>query len=232
VLIRFWMGIRIIVLDVQERPIRPQHDPRTIAASSVSQCKHMTISPRLFLASKSPRRRDLLDQIGVAYQTLDIDVVEQVAAGEVALDYVRRVARDKARAGLLKVADVAGALVLGADTEVVLDGRIFGKPVGVEDASEMLRALSGRSHDVISAVTLLSESDEQSVVSFSTVRFAPMTVQEVESYVLTGECMGKAGAYAIQGHAARFIERIEGSYWGIMGLPLFETAGLLRRCGL
>lgn len=192
----------------------------------------MMISPRLFLASKSPRRRDLLDQIGVAYQTLDIDVVEQVAAGEAALDYVRRVAREKAHAGFVQVSGVAGAVVLGADTEVVLDGRIFGKPVEPADAREMLRALSGRSHQVISAVALVTEGDEQSVVSFSTVRFAPMTAQDVDAYIAAGEYIGKAGAYAIQGYAARFIEHIEGSYWGIMGLPLFEAAGLLRRFGL
>jgi septum formation protein len=191
-----------------------------------------TTTPHLFLASRSPRRRDLLDQIGVAYEVLDLDVVEQVAPGEAAIDYVRRVARDKAGAGLLQVAGVPGAVVLGADTEVVLDGRIFGKPDDADDARAMLLALSGRCHDVHSAVALVGQASEFEIVATSRVRFAPLSAKEIDDYIASGECMGKAGAYAIQGRAARFIEHIEGSYTGIMGLPLFETGMLLRRFGL
>ncbi len=191
-----------------------------------------SITPHLFLASRSPRRRELLDQIGVAYEVLDVDVIEQAAPGEAALDYVRRVAREKAGAGLVQVAAVAGAVVLSADTEVILDGRIFGKPVDAEDARAMLRALSGRAHDVHSAVALVGQSQEFEVVATSRVRFSQLTAQEIDVYIASVECMGKAGAYAIQGRAARFVEHIEGSYTGIMGLPLFETGVLLRRFGL
>ncbi len=191
-----------------------------------------SITPHLFLASRSPRRRDLLDQIGVAYEVLDVDVIEQAAPGEAALDYVRRVAREKAGAGLIQVAAVAGAVVLSADTEVVLDGRIFGKPVDEDDARAMLGVLSGRVHDVHSAVALVGPGQEFEVVATSRVRFSQLTAQEIDAYIASAECMGKAGAYAIQGRAARFIEHIEGSYTGIMGLPLFETGVLLRRFGL
>lgn len=155
-----------------------------------------------------------------------------MAPGEAAINYVKRVARDKAGAGWHKVAALDGAVVLGADTEVVLDGRIFGKPADLDDARVMLRSLSGRSHEVHSAVALVGRAGEFEVVVTSCVRFAPMSAKEVDEYVAAGECMGKAGAYAIQGRAARFIEHIEGSYTGIMGLPLFETGALLRRLGL
>jgi septum formation protein len=189
-------------------------------------------TPHLFLASRSPRRRDLLDQIGVVYEVLDLEVVEEVLPGEAAIDYVRRVARDKAGAGLLQVAGVPGAVVLGADTEVVLDGRIFGKPADAADARAMLQMLSGRCHDVHSAVALVGQASEFETVVTSRVRFAALSNGAIDAYIDSGECMGKAGAYAIQGRAARFIEYIEGSYTGIMGLPLFETGVLLRKFGL
>lgn len=185
--------------------------------------------PTLFLASQSPRRRELLEQIGVRYEVVDVHVHEQALAGEPALDYVRRVAREKAGAGLLQVASIVDALVLGADTEVVLAGRIFGKPEDARQADEMLRALSGRRHQVISAVALLSAGREEEIVSVTDVQVAELAEAEISSYLATDEWRGKAGAYAIQGWAARFIERIEGSYTGVMGLPLFETAQLLGR---
>ncbi len=186
-------------------------------------------SSTLFLASQSPRRRELLEQIGVRYELLDVAVHEQVLPGEPALDYVRRVAREKAGAGLMKVAAIANALVLGADTEVVLGERVFGKPADAIQAAEMLAALSGRRHQVMSAVAVLSAGREEELVCVTEVQFAELSEREIAQYIDTGEWRGKAGAYAIQGWAARFIERIEGSYSAVMGLPLFETAELLRR---
>ncbi len=186
-------------------------------------------SSTLFLASQSPRRRELLEQIGVRYELLDVAVHEQVLPGEPALDYVRRVAREKAGAGLMKVAAIANALVLGADTEVVLGARVFGKPADAIEAAEMLAALSGRRHQVMSAVALLSAGREEELVCVTEVQFAELSEHDIGQYLATGEWRGKAGAYAIQGWAARFIERIDGSYSAVMGLPLFETANLLRR---
>ena len=183
---------------------------------------------RLFLASQSPRRRQLLDQIGLQYSVLNVDVVEQVQPGETARDYVQRVANDKARAGWKQVAAVPSALVLAADTEVVLDSEVFGKPASVDAAARMLRRLSGRVHQVLSAVSLLGASAERSDVCCTHVRFRTLSESLLADYLASGEWADKAGAYAIQGRAAAFIERIEGSYSGVMGLPLFETAALLR----
>jgi septum formation protein len=183
----------------------------------------------LFLASRSPRRRDLLQQIGVAFEPLDLDVPERREPGEPAEDYVSRVAREKAGAGLMQVAAVAGAVVLGADTEVVLDDHVFGKPADAGAAAAMLARLAGRRHRVLSAVWLVSAGREEHALSESMVEFAPMSSAEIDAYVATGEAFGKAGAYAIQGHAAAWIRRLEGSQSGVMGLPLFETATLLAR---
>lgn len=186
---------------------------------------------RLFLASRSPRRRELLEQIGVDYETLDLDVPEQRAQGEPPEDYVSRVAREKAGAGLMQVAAVPDALVLGADTEVVLGDDVFGKPADATSAAAMLARLAGRRHRVLSAVWLVSADREEHALSESIVEFAPMSRDEIAGYVATGEAFGKAGAYAIQGRAAAWISRIEGSQSGVMGLPLFETARLLARFG-
>jgi septum formation protein len=186
----------------------------------------------LFLASQSPRRRQLLAQLGVAFEALDVEVPEQRGSGETAAEYVSRVARDKAGAGLAHCADADGAWVLGADTEVVLDGEVFGKPRDAADATAMLERLSGRSHEVISVVWLLGAAGEHHAVSRSQVRFAPLDAATIAAYIATGESFGKAGAYAIQGRAAAFVEYLSGSYSGVMGLPLHETATLLRRCGL
>lgn len=184
----------------------------------------------LFLASQSPRRRQLLEQLGVGFGILDVDIPEVPQAGEPAEDYVRRVAREKAGAGLLQVAP--GAVVLAGDTEVVLDGAVFGKPKDAADATRMLRALSGRTHRVLSAVCCVDGGREVERLSVTDVRFAPLSDDEIARYVATGEPEGRAGAYAIQGRAGAFVERIEGSYTGVMGLPLFETAALLRAFGL
>lgn len=186
----------------------------------------------LFLASQSPRRRELLTQMGVVFDVLDASIDETPAAGEPALDYVRRVAREKAGAGLIQVAAVAGALVLGADTEVVLDGVVFGKPGNADDARRMLRALSGRTHQVISAVAVVGAGREAEIVSVSEVTFADLADADIAAYVATGEPFGKAGAYAIQGRGACLIAHLSGSYSGVMGLPIHETARLLRGFGV
>ena len=186
----------------------------------------------LFLASQSPRRRELLTQIGVVFEPLDVAVDETPATDEPALDYVRRVAREKAGAGLLQVSAVAGALVLGADTEVVLGGVVFGKPRDAADAARMLRLLSGRRHQVISAVAVVSAGREAEAVAISEVSFALLDEATIGAYVESGEPFGKAGGYAIQGRGATLVTHLSGSYSGVMGLPLCETAALLRGFGL
>ena len=186
----------------------------------------------LHLASRSPRRCDLLARLGLEFGVLDVDVPEQRLPGEPAEDYVRRVAREKAGAGLLQVVAVPGAMVLGADTEVVLDDEVFGKPRDATAAAAMLRRLSGRTHQVISALAVLSAARELQAVSVSEVTFGQLDETAIAAYVASGEPEGKAGAYAIQGRAQAFIAHLSGSYSGVMGLPLFETAGLLREFGV
>lgn len=185
----------------------------------------------LHLASRSPRRRELLARLGLAFGVLDLEIPERRADGEPPEDYVRRVAREKAGAGLLEVVAVPGALVIGADTEVVLGDEVFGKPRDAVDAAAMLRRLSGRTHLVISAVSLVNASREAQAVSVSEVSFDELDDDEIAAYVASGESMGKAGGYAIQGGAERFVTRLSGSYSGVMGLPLHETAKLLRGFG-
>jgi septum formation protein len=186
----------------------------------------------LHLASKSPRRRELLRMLGLDFGILDLDLPETPAPGELPEDYVRRVAREKAGVGLLRVIGQPEAVVLGADTEVVLDDRIFGKPVDASEAAMMLRALSGRTHTVISALSMVSAGRELQAVSVSEVTFAPMSEDDIRDYLAAGEWHDKAGAYAIQGLAQGFISHLSGSYSGVMGLPLYETASLLRQFGL
>ncbi len=181
----------------------------------------------LYLASKSPRRAELLARLGVPFRLLDVDVPELRATGEAARDYVCRVARDKARAGLATLDAPDGAWVIGSDTEVVLDDRVFGKPADAADAEAMLRSLSGRSHRVLSAVCLLSTDGLHETLSETEVRFAELDAAQIAAYVAGGEPMGKAGAYAIQGGAERFVAHLAGSYSGVMGLPLHDTARLL-----
>ncbi len=186
----------------------------------------------LWLASQSPRRRELLAQIGVTFELIDVDVPEVRVVDESPRAYVERVAREKARAGRTAVVGRdPEAVVLGADTEVVLDGRVFGKPRDTEDAAAMLRALSGRTHAVISAVCCATTSTENIAVCESSVTFTDLDDRTIAGYVATGEPFGKAGAYAIQRRAAAFIAHLSGSYSGVMGLPLFETARLLRAAG-
>lgn len=186
----------------------------------------------LHLASRSPRRADLLARLGLEFGLLDLDVPEQQGPGEPAADYVRRVAREKAGAGLLAVVAVPGAVVLGADTEVIFDDRVFGKPADADDAAAMLRALSGRTHDVLTAVSLVSAGREAQAASLTRVTVDPLSEADIARYLASGEWQGKAGAYAIQGRFEAHVARLDGSYSGVMGLPLRDTAGLLRQFGL
>jgi len=186
----------------------------------------------IFLASQSPRRRELLRSLGYDFSILDVDVPEVREPGEPPEDYVSRVAREKAAAGLMQVVAVPNAVVIGADTEVVLGDEVFGKPADAADAAAMLRRLSGRAHRAISTVWCVSASREEHATSESLVEFMPLDDADIAAYVASGEAFGKAGAYGIQGRAAAFVARLDGSHSGVMGLPLHETAALLKRFGL
>ena len=186
----------------------------------------------LYLASQSPRRHELLLQLGLDPYRLDVDVPERRLPNEPPQDYVSRVAREKAGAGLLQVMAVPGAVVLGADTEVVLEDSVFGKPEDATDAQRMLRTLSGRTHQVLSALWLVDAGREAHALSVSEVTFAALDEDAIAGYLASEEWRGKAGGYAIQGRGAALIAHLSGSYSGVMGLPLFETARLLREFGL
>jgi septum formation protein len=186
----------------------------------------------LHLASRSPRRAELLARLGLDFGVIDLDIPEQQGSDEPAAEYVRRVAREKAGAGLLQVVAVPGAVVLGADTEVIMDGTVFGKPTDAEDAASMLRRLAGLTHEVITSVWVVSAAREAQAVSTSQVTFGALSDAGIETYLACDEWQGKAGAYAIQGRAQAYIAHLSGSYSGVMGLPLFETAELLRQFGL
>ena len=186
----------------------------------------------LFLASASPRRRELLAQAGILFEVIGgITVDETPQAGESAAALVQRLALSKARAGVAALAarrlDLTAARVLGADTEVVLAGRVFGKPLGEADCVAMLTALSGRTHEVLSAVALVEAGRERVVLGVSRVTFRAIGAAEARAYWATGEPGDKAGGYAIQGRGAAFVSQLEGSYSGVVGLPLFETLALL-----
>lgn len=186
------------------------------------------ILDQLVLASASPRRKQLLAQIGVRCRVLVSNIDETPLPEEVASVCAARLALEKAKA----VVSDDGLPVMGADTVVVKDGLMLGKPKGQQDAVEMLQRLQGGEHEVITAVALFWQGQEFVEISTSTVFFKPLSVAECEAYWLTGEPEGKAGAYAIQGLAAIFVERIEGSFSGVMGLPLFESSRLLDRVGI
>ena len=195
----------------------------------------------IYLASRSPRRRELLSQIGVRFQVLmfrdkpetDAELNEAVLEGEAPQVYVERVARAKAQAGWqrLEQRNLPRAAVLAADTTVAVDGRILGKPADRREAAAMLAALSGRRHEVLSAIALRYESQFECAVSVSEVEFKALSPEDIRQYVATGECDDKAGAYAIQGRAAQFVANLRGSFSGVMGLPLYETAQMLERMG-
>ena len=188
----------------------------------------------LYLNSESPRRQALLGQLGVAFVTISAAIDETWNGVETPACYVERLALEKAQAGWRSIAQRDPLPVLGADTAVVLEGAILGKPGDPSDAVNMLAALSGRHHDIYTAVALVEPSgaSHRSQVNVTRVTLRTIAAWEREAYVATGEPFGKAGAYAIQGLAAAFIKRIEGSYSGVMGLSLYETAELLRAAGI
>jgi septum formation protein len=195
----------------------------------------------LYLASRSPRRRELLAQIGVRFHLLmfrtrpgsEPEVSEEVLEGESPRAYVERVALSKAEAGWKRLMqrNLPRAPVLAADTTVALEGRIFGKPVDRGEAAQMLAALSGREHEVLTAVALTFDDRTEVELSVTAVRFRDLRDDEIRQYVATGEADDKAGGYAIQGRAAQFVASIRGSYSGVVGLPLFETAQIIERMG-
>ncbi len=190
----------------------------------------MWSEPPVYLASASPRRRELLAQIGVPCSQAATHINEQVKAGESAADYVQRIAAEKAAAGLQ--AAPAGAVVLAADTAVVVDEQILGKPVDAADAARMLALLSARSHRVMTAVSLACGAERAHCLVSTGVSFRAITAAEIAAYWRTGEPQDKAGGYAIQGLGAIFVAGIEGSYSAVVGLPLRETADLLARFGV
>jgi len=181
---------------------------------------------KLILASQSPRRKQLLEQIGLIPICRPVDIDESIMANEAPHKYCQRLAMEKAQAGWDE--SDKSLPVLGSDTIVVLNGKTLGKPKNHEDAYEMLKSLSGCTHQVITAVALICDNKNHLVKSVSYVEFDNLTEDEIKSYVATNEPMDKAGSYAIQGIAAKWIKQISGSYSGIMGLPLYETARLLR----
>ena len=199
--------------------------------------------PFIYLASQSPRRRQLLEQLGVAHELLlpnaagdiaeDAEAIEAELADEAARDYVQRVTALKLDAAMARHARraLAVAPVLCSDTTVALDGRILGKPADADDARRMLTALAGREHEVLTAVAIQHGTRRLAALSVSQVCFSAMSAQQIDAYVASGEPLGKAGAYGIQGAAAVHVAHLAGSYTGIMGLPLFETAQLLRQAG-
>lgn len=201
----------------------------------------MPVPPHvLYLASKSPRRRELLRQIGVSYELLmlrekgeRLDVDESPLAGEAPRDYVMRIVRKKAEAARRAMQDrrLPERPILTADTTVTLDGAILGKPADRAEAMAMLGRLSGHTHEVLTAIAVAAAGEVQEALSVSAVTFETLDEAAIRRYVDSGEPMDKAGAYAVQGLAAKFISRIDGSYSGVMGLPLCETARLLRQSG-
>ncbi|MBL4609018.1 MAG: septum formation inhibitor Maf [Pseudomonadales bacterium] len=190
------------------------------------------MSYSFYLASGSPRRMELLSQIGLQYQQILPSVDETKNADESPVNFVKRLAKLKAEAGRDMLPEAQLKPVLGADTIVVLDGRVFGKPKDNEEAFTMLMALSGHTHQVMTAVTVVTPSNEKTLCVCSKVTFRNILPEEARAYAKTGEPMDKAGAYAVQGVGAIFVEKIEGSYSAIVGLPLMETASLLREFGV
>jgi septum formation protein len=186
----------------------------------------------IYLASRSPRRRELLNQLSVSFQILDLEIDESTLTGETPDALVQRLAVLKAETGRRLLSNGDTDLVLGADTIVVHNGEVLGKPRDASHACELLMRLSGGCHRVLSAVALASADGTQMRLSESRVCFRNMTRQECEAYAATGEPLDKAGGYAIQGRAAAFVRDLQGSYSGVVGLPLYETAELLREAGV
>lgn len=188
------------------------------------------MSAQLYLASRSPRRAQFLRQLGLRFETLAADVPEQPAPGQLPADYALATALAKARAAAA-LAPLA-LPVLGADTDVSIDGEILGKPRDRADALDMLARLAGRTHEVCSAVVVIAGARMESALTVTRVSFGAIDAAQAAAYWASGEPADKAGAYAIQGHAARWVKSIEGSYSGVVGLPLYETCELLQRFGV
>jgi septum formation protein len=185
--------------------------------------------PQIYLASNSPRRRELLTQIGVDFTVLSVDVDESRLENETPIDYVKRVAIAKAQAGWNTLPELNRRPVLGSDTSVVLADIILGKPVNDDDARTILQQISGRTHQVMTAVAVVTATQIKCELNISQVTFSVMTESDIDWYIATQEGTDKAGAYAVQGLAALFIDQIQGSYSAIMGLPLRETGLLLQQ---
>ncbi len=200
----------------------------------------MITKPVLYLASQSPRRSELLTQVGISFEILAVDIDETEKPNEIAEDYVLRLAKEKVVTAW-NIEKQKTKAILGSDTAVIINGKILGKPENNADAKKMLGLLSGKTHQVMTAVALALPSNNSaqpdqyelsSVISVSDVTFKILSDVEIEQYVYSGECDDKAGSYAIQGLAAAFITHLSGSYSGVMGLPLYETTELLNKAGI
>lgn len=188
---------------------------------------------QLVLASASPRRLELLQQLGLYSKVYPVDIDETLMASELPRDFVLRLALEKARAGSSYMVQQRIELpVLGSDTVVEIDGEILGKPANIEQAEKMLAKLSGKVHKVHTAVAVVSRNGEYTDISTSEVEFSLLSADDIRAYVETGEPLDKAGAYAIQGVAGQFVKNLRGSYSGVMGLPLYETARMLKTSGI
>ena len=192
----------------------------------------MAANNQLYLASASPRRKTLLTQIGITFQTLSVEVSEEIHNGESPKNYADRLALAKAQAGWLSHKRTENCPVLGADSIVVLNDMVLGKPKDKDDSIRMLLLLSGNTHEVITSVAVVQGDKITTACSISRVKFREISLDEAQAYWDTHEPVDKAGGYAVQGKAAVFVEHIAGSYSGIMGLPLFETAALLKEFGI
>lgn len=189
-------------------------------------------SAQLILASASPRRRELLQQIGLAVRVQSVDIDESQTDGEPVIVFVERLAMEKAQRGFDTISNEGNLPVLGSDTIVEIAGQILGKPEDRQHAKRMLQKLSGQKHTVHTSVAIVTGEENYLQTSSSQVTFKVLDDDEIDSYLATGEADDKAGAYAIQGIAAQFVLRLDGSFSGVMGLPLYETVQLLKQCGL
>lgn len=192
----------------------------------------MSLEAQIILASASPRRRELLEQIGLRVIVQAVDIDESQNHGEAVCNFVQRLAREKAQRGFEIVENPHKLPVLGSDTIVEIAGVILGKPENRQHAKQMLQRLSGQKHTVHTSIAIVTEEQQLIDTCSSQVQFRSLEDEEIDSYLMTGEADDKAGAYAIQGIAAQFVKNINGSFSGVMGLPLYETAQLLKRCGI
>ena len=192
----------------------------------------MTTSAQIILASASPRRRELLEQIGISAIVQAVDIDESKKSDESVIQYVQRLAMEKAESGFSTIKNPQKLPVLGSDTIVEIDGIVLGKPRHRQQAKEMLQQLSAQKHTVHTSVAIVTVENKIIDTSSTEVYFNKLDEQEIDNYVATGEADDKAGSYAIQGLAAQFVKNINGSFSGVMGLPLFETVQLLKQCGI